>query len=52
MHSVKWQKALLFSKDNDWQNDFEERFDYQETDDQLRSIQEIKEDMQKADSYG
>ena len=40
-------KGFAFSKDNDWQNDFEERFDYQETDDQLRSIQEIKEDMQK-----
>lgn len=40
-------KGYAFSPDNDWQNDFEERFDYQETDDQLRSIQEIKEDMQK-----
>ena len=40
-------KGFAFSKDNDWQNDFEERFDYQETDDQLRSVNEIKEDMQK-----
>lgn len=40
-------KGFAFSADNDWQNDFEERFDYQETDDQLRSIAEIKEDMQK-----
>ena len=40
-------KGFPFSEDNDWQNDFEERFDYQETDDQLRSICEIKEDMQK-----
>ena len=40
-------KGFAFSEDNDWQNDFEERFDYQETDDQLRSIAEIKEDMQK-----
>ncbi len=40
-------KGYAFSEDNDWQRDFEERFDYQETDDQLRSIQEIKEDMEK-----
>lgn len=40
-------KGFAFSPDNDWQADFEERFDYQETDDQLRSIQEIKEDMEK-----
>ena len=36
-----------FSPDNDWQRDFEERFDYSETDDQLRCIQEIKDDMQR-----
>ena len=41
-------KGYAFSPDNDWQADFEERFEYQETDDQLRSINEIKEDMQKA----
>ncbi len=35
-----------FSPDNDWQNDFEQRFIYEETDDQLRCIVEIKEDMQ------
>ncbi len=40
-------KGFAFSADNEWQNEFEERFDYQETDDQLRSIMEIKEDMQK-----
>ena len=40
-------KGFPFSEDSDWQFDFEERFDYQETDDQLRSIAEIKEDMQK-----
>lgn len=38
-------KGFAFSPDDDWQNDFEERFDYQETDDQLRCIQEIKDDM-------
>ena len=40
-------KGFAFSPDTDWQNDFEQRFDYQETDDQLRAIAEIKEDMQK-----
>ncbi len=41
-------KGYAFSSDNDWQAEFEERFDYMETDDQLRSIEEIKADMQKA----
>ncbi|MCD7888863.1 MAG: transcription-repair coupling factor [Oscillospiraceae bacterium] len=40
-------KGFAFSEDNVWQTEFEERFEYQETDDQLRSIQEIKSDMQK-----
>lgn len=39
--------GFAFSEDDDWQHDFEARFPYSETDDQLRSIQEIKEDMQK-----
>ena len=40
-------KGYAFSEDNDWQMEFEERFPYAETDDQLRSISEIKQDMQK-----
>ncbi len=40
-------KGYAFSPDNDWQMDFEERFDYEETSDQLRSISEIKADMEK-----
>lgn len=40
-------KGHAFSADSDWQLDFEERFEYSETDDQLRSAQEIKDDMQK-----
>ena len=36
-----------FSPDIDMQNDFERRFEYDETDDQLRSINEIKKDMEK-----
>lgn len=40
-------KGYAFSEDNDWQSDFEGRFDYTETDDQLRCIEEIKQDMMK-----
>jgi transcription-repair coupling factor (superfamily II helicase) len=40
-------KGFAFSPDNDWQQDFEQRFEYNETDDQLRAIEEIKADMQK-----
>ncbi len=36
-----------FSPDIDMQNDFERRFQYDETDDQLRCIYEIKADMEK-----
>lgn len=37
-----------FSDDHLMQREFEDAFPYQETDDQLRSIDEIKQDMQKA----
>lgn len=37
-----------FSEDSEWQRDFESRFAYEETDDQLRSTDEIKADMQSA----
>lgn len=36
-----------FYPDDDRQRDFELRFEYEETDDQLRCVQEIKEDMQR-----
>ncbi len=36
-----------FSPDIDMQNDFERRFEYEETDDQLRTVNEIKRDMEK-----
>lgn len=39
--------GYAFSEDTVWQNEFEDDFPYTETDDQLRAIQEIKEDMQK-----
>lgn len=41
-------EGYAFSEDNDWQRDFEERFPYEETDDQLRCIEEIKHDMEMA----
>ena len=40
-------KGFAFSEDTDMQRDFELRFAYEETDDQLRSINEIKGDMEK-----
>ena len=41
------EKGYAFPPDNQDQVDFENRFPYTETDDQLRSIEEIKKDMQK-----
>ena len=40
-------KGFEFSKDTPWQKQFEDGFPYQETDDQLRCIEEVKKDMQK-----
>lgn len=40
------EKGHAFSKDSTWQNEFEDSFFYEETISQLRSIEEIKEDMQ------
>ncbi len=39
-------KGYAFSKDNEWQREFEEHFEYEETEDQLQCIAEIKEDME------
>jgi transcription-repair coupling factor (superfamily II helicase) len=41
-------KGYPFGKDTDWQNEFEQKFEFEETDDQIRSINEIKGDMEKA----
>ena len=41
------ERGYAFSEDNEWQKEFEENFQYSETEDQLRSIREIKEDMEK-----
>ena len=40
-------KGYAFSEDCDLQRDFETRFEYEETDDQLRCVNEIKKDMEK-----
>lgn len=40
------QVGFAFSPDSEWQTEFEENFEYTETDDQLRCIREIKEDME------
>jgi transcription-repair coupling factor (superfamily II helicase) len=41
------QKGHAFAPDSPWQIEFEDSFGYTETDDQLRCIAEIKEDMEK-----
>ena len=45
---AKRQKEVgyAFSKDTEWQRQFEDNFEYTETDDQLRCIQEMKKDME------
>ena len=40
-------KGYAFGPDTDLQNDFERRFEYDETEDQLRCINEIKADMER-----
>lgn len=39
--------GIAFDKDSEWQKEFEEAFAYEETDDQLRSIAEVKADMEQ-----
>lgn len=39
-------KGFAYSEDTPWQRDFEDTFQYQETEDQLRSIEEVKADME------
>ncbi len=40
-------KGYAFSKDTEWQKEFEYKFPFEETDDQLRCIKEIKKDMER-----
>lgn len=39
-------KGYAFSLDTLWQKEFDDKFEYIETEDQLRSIEEIKKDME------
>ena len=39
-------RGYSFSKDTPWQAEFEGKFPYQETEDQLRCIEEVKKDME------
>ncbi len=41
-------KGFAFSKDNDWMRNFEQHFEYEETQDQLVAIEEIKRDMESS----
>ncbi|MDD6043163.1 MAG: transcription-repair coupling factor [Eubacteriaceae bacterium] len=43
----KMKKGYSFEKDTVWQKEFEDAFPYEETDDQLRSVEEIKDDMER-----
>lgn len=40
-------EGYAFSEDTPWQRDFEDTFQFNETADQLRSIEEVKADMEK-----
>ena len=42
------EDGYAFSSDHNWQQEFEARFPYEETPDQLRAIQEVKADMEKS----
>ena len=41
-------EGYAFSEDSQWQKEFEEEFPYEETDDQLRCVEEIKNDMESS----
>lgn len=42
----KAAQGFAFPRDTEWQNTFEAAFPYEETEDQLRCVEEIKEDME------
>ncbi len=42
----KAEPGFAFGPDTDWQSEFEAAFPYQETEDQLRCIEEVKRDME------
>ena len=41
------QPGFAFSADSPWQREFEEAFEYEETEDQLKCVEEIKRDMER-----
>lgn len=43
----KQAEGFAFPEDTDWQIEFEAEFPYEETEDQLRAIEEVKADMEK-----
>lgn len=48
LYSARQQaRGFAFSKDTPWQRELEDAFPYQETPDQLTTIDEVKEDMEK-----
>ena len=40
-------KGYAFDRDTEWQREFEDRFEYPETFDQLKAVEEIKNDMER-----
>ena len=48
LYSARMQaRGYAFSGDNEWQRDFEAKFEYDETPDQLTCVREIKRDMER-----
>lgn len=48
LHALREARpGYAFSPDTPWQREFEERFPYEETPDQLQAVEEIKRDMEK-----
>lgn len=41
------QEGYAFPPDGEWQFDFESHFEFEETEDQLRCVNEIKDDMER-----
>ena len=39
-------KGFVYSQDTPWQKEFEDTFPYEETDDQLQAIEDVKKDME------
>ena len=47
MPRARWPRATPFRPDTAWQHELEASFPYEETDDQLRAIAEVKADMER-----